>query len=243
MEFLKFLESLRTPPGDFFFSAITHLGSETLFIIISLIFFWCIDKKRGYFLLFAGFTGTTCIQLLKMIFRIPRPWILDPSFSIVEAARAEATGYSFPSGHTLCGTTLFGGLAISAKQRAVRIGGIAVCLLVGFSRMYLGVHTPLDVSVSLLIGCLILIISYPLFSKHYEKPAFMFSLIATAFAFALVNLLFTQLYAFPADVDAVNLADAKEVAWKLASVILAMFIIYPVDHYLIRFEPTARKKR
>ena len=197
MEFLRFLESIRTPVGDFFFSTLTHLGSETLFMIISLVFFWCLDKKRGYFLLFTGFTGITCIQLLKMLFRIPRPWILDPTFTIVEAAREGATGYSFPSGHTLCGTTLFGGLAISAKHRAMRISGIAICLLVGLSRMYLGVHTPLDVSVSLLVGGLILVLCYPLFFKYYEKPTFMFALISSAFIFALINLLFVQFYAFP----------------------------------------------
>ena len=239
MKFLYFLESIRNPALDWFFSLITEIGGETTLLVLGFVFFWCIDKKRGYFLLFTGFAGTNCIQLLKMIFRIPRPWVLDPSFSIVEAARAEATGYSFPSGHTLCGTTVFGGLAISAKGRAMRIIGIVICLLVGLSRMYLGVHTPLDVSVSLLVGGLILFLCYPLFSKHYEKPAFMFSLIAVAFAFSLANLLFTQLYAFPADVDPVNLADAKEVAWKLTSVILAMFLIYPVDHYLIRFETRA----
>ena len=111
MKFLYFLESIRTPVGDTLMSAITLLGEETLFIVLALVFFWCVDKKRGYYLLFSCFTGTVCIQLLKMIFRIPRPWVLDSKFTIVESAREAATGYSFPSGHTQCASGLFGGIA------------------------------------------------------------------------------------------------------------------------------------
>ena len=48
MELLYFLENLRTPVGDAFFSLITVLGDETVFILASLTFFWCIDKIQGY---------------------------------------------------------------------------------------------------------------------------------------------------------------------------------------------------
>jgi hypothetical protein len=76
MAFLRFLESIRTPVGDALMSFITLFGEETLFIVLALVFFWCVDKKRGYYLLFTCFTGTICIQFLKMTFRIPRPWAL-----------------------------------------------------------------------------------------------------------------------------------------------------------------------
>ena len=51
MNFLRFLEGLRTPVGDIFFSTITHLGEETIFIVVGLLYFWCINKKQGYFIL------------------------------------------------------------------------------------------------------------------------------------------------------------------------------------------------
>ena len=100
MEFLKLLEGIRTPFLDSFFSVITTLGEETIFIVVGLLFYWCIDKKQGYYLFFVGFFGTILNQFLKLLFRIPRPWVKDPDFTIVESARAGATGYSFPSGHT-----------------------------------------------------------------------------------------------------------------------------------------------
>ncbi len=239
MAFLQFLESIRTPVGDFLMSLITMLGEETLFMAVALIFFWCLDKKRGYYLLFTGFIGTVCIQILKMTFRIPRPWVLDPNFTIVESAREAATGYSFPSGHTQISTDLYGGIARSAKSRRVRIGGVAILLLVALSRMYLGVHTPLDVGVSLLIGAVLVFVLYPIVYNAYEKPRQMYITIAVMLALTLANLLFVSLFPFPADVDAANLADAQKVAWQFFFLILGLCIIYPVDSKLLRFETDA----
>mgnify|MGYP003504642526 FL=1 len=48
MEFLYFLEGLRNPIFDFLMSAVTNLGAELLFILIALIFFWCVDKYEFY---------------------------------------------------------------------------------------------------------------------------------------------------------------------------------------------------
>ena len=239
MDFLRWLSSIRTPFGDWLMSTLTHLGEETLFMIIALIIFWCVDKKRGYFLLFTGFTGIVCVQILKMIFRVPRPWVLDPNFKIVESARAEATGYSFPSGHTQCAVTLYGGLARSARRRTVQILGIAACVAVGLSRMYLGVHTPQDVLTSSAIGVLLIFLLYPIMKKAAEKPLVMYCAIGAVLLLALGNLLFVELYSFPADTDLLLLQDARENAWKLLFVVLAMCLMYPLDLHFIRFETKA----
>jgi len=239
MEFLKLLQSIRTPVGDFLISAITHLGEETFFIVFALGFFWCVDKYRGYFLLFSGFCGTVLNQILKMIFRIPRPWVLDPDFTIVESARAEATGYSFPSGHTQSATTLYGGMARFAKQKALKIGGVVLVLLIGFSRMYLGVHTPKDVIVSLLIGAVLIFTLYPLIEASRTKPTLMYALIAFVTALAIGNLLFVSLFPFPADTDPVILQNAKENAWKLLAAVVGISLIYPLDQKWIKFDTDA----
>ena len=239
MEFLRFLEGLRNPFLDAVMSAITLFGEETLFMIVGLIFFWCFDKKRGYFLLFAGFAGTVIIQILKMLFRIPRPWVLDPKFTIVESAREAATGYSFPSGHTQCAADLYGGIARSSKRRALQIGGISMCVLVALSRMYLGVHTPLDVGVSLLVAAAVIFILYPIVYRLYDQPKKMYVFIGILFLLTLANLLFVSLYPFPADVDAANLADAQKVAWQFFFIILGMCFIYPIDVHVLKFETRA----
>lgn len=161
MNFLRWIATWRNPVLDAVFGALTYAGGEVVFIVAALVVLWCVDKKRGYYLLFCGFFGLVTVQILKMAFRIPRPWVLDPAFQIVENARAGATGYSFPSGHTQTAVTLFGGLAVSSRRKAVKIGGWVACALVAFSRMYLGVHTPLDVGVSFAVGvCIVLATKY-----------------------------------------------------------------------------------
>ena len=89
---------------------------------------------------------------LKITFRIPRPWVLDPQFQAVPSAIPAATGYSFPSGHTQSGTALYGSLALSTKKKWQSIVAVLIFLLIAFSRMYLGCHTPKDVLTAMLIS-------------------------------------------------------------------------------------------
>ena len=96
MEFLYFLERVRVPVVNEFMLLITQFGEETAFLVAALILFWCVDKYKGYYILSVGFIGTVANQFLKLWFRIPRPWILDENFTILEQAREAASGYSFP---------------------------------------------------------------------------------------------------------------------------------------------------
>ena len=79
MEFLKWLQEIRNPVFDAIFSFFTNFGEETAFILIGLLFYWCVSKKQGYYLLSIGLIGTVLNQFLKLIFRIPRPWVQDES--------------------------------------------------------------------------------------------------------------------------------------------------------------------
>ena len=121
MNFLHLLAALRTPFWDAVFGAVTYLGDETFFIAAALFIFWCVDKRGGYFLLTVDFFGIILNETLKLLFRIPRPWILDPSFSPVESALGRAVGYSFPSGHTQNAACLFGSCALRTKKKSLRI--------------------------------------------------------------------------------------------------------------------------
>ena len=165
MSFLYFLEDIRNPILDFIFSAVTLCGEETVFMAIGMIVFWCVSKQKGYYLLCVGFVGTVINQFLKILFRVPRPWVKDPNFTIVESAREAASGYSFPSGHTQTSVGLFGGLALKFTNRARQIASVALCVLVPLSRMYLGVHTPADVGVSIVIALVLVFALSPIFEK------------------------------------------------------------------------------
>ena len=83
MEILYMLEKIRVPVLNELMLAITTLGEETAFLALALIFFWCIDKRRGYLLMAVGFSGTILNQFMKLWFRVPRPWVLDQNFTIL----------------------------------------------------------------------------------------------------------------------------------------------------------------
>ena len=165
MEFLYLLEKIRCPFLDVFFQIVTEFGYELIALGVICVFFWCVNKNFGYEMGFAFFASGMLVQGLKITFRIDRPWVLDPDFKPVGSAMEDATGYSFPSGHTQCGTTLFSSLAIRFKQVWLKVVFVLMFLLVGLSRMYLGVHTPKDVLVSMALTLVCVFIFHKVFAK------------------------------------------------------------------------------
>lgn len=237
MEFLYVLEDIRTPFLDTVFSLITHLGSEIVFMALAVIMYWCVSKSQGLYLLSVGCLGTTVNQFLKLACRVPRPWVRDPNFTIVESARADATGYSFPSGHTQNAIGTFGCLAMSAKRRWLQALFVALAVLTSFSRMYLGVHTPSDVLVSAAIAVVMVLVMYPLFRGLEEHPARGLWILLGLFAVNVLFVLYANLWEFPADVDAKNLEHGVKNAAKLMGALLGMAVGYWIDMKWIKFKP------
>lgn len=239
MKVLYALESIRAPWLDTVMAAITHLGEETVFMVAALFVFWCVSKRHGYYLLAVGFAGTVLNQFLKLLFRIPRPWVLDSDFTIVESARAQATEYSFPSGHSQNAIGTFGGIARFTRRKWVRAAAIVVAVLVPLSRMYLGVHTPLDVGVAAVIAVALVFALYPLMERSDSRHGVMGAVLAVMLALAVGYLLFVSLYPFPADVDAANLASGVENAWKLLGATVGMLVGWWLDVRFIHFDTRA----
>lgn len=237
MGLLYILEDLRLPVLNEIMLAITTLGEETAFLVIALILFWCVDKYLGYYTLSVGFVGVLANQFLKLWFRIPRPWILDENFTILEQARAEATGYSFPSGHTQSAVGTFGSIAYVTKNRKLRTVCIAIGVLVAFSRMYIGVHTPLDVFVSIAIALVLIFLLYPVIFGNSRKN--MPILLCIMLVLAVGYLCFVELYPFPADIDAENYQHGVENAYTLFGALLGMLVVYFADEKRLHFVTNA----
>lgn len=230
MDFLYFLEGLRMPWLDAIVSVLTELGGETVFLVAALTVFWCLDKRRGYYLLSVGFLGTLVNQFLKITCRVPRPWVRDPNFTIVEAARAEATGYSFPSGHSTSSVGTFGVIATEAKNLWVRLIAIALCVLIPLTRLYLGVHTPADVLVGSAISLFFLIVLRPVI--YHNEGKHLPRLLAAMLALAAAFVAYMELFPFPADVDAENLNSALKNSYTLLGALLGMICVYHADKKL-----------
>lgn len=237
MELLYWFESIRNPVLDKIMLLITHLGEEIAFLAIAIIFFWCIDKRKGYYIMSVGFFGTIINQFLKMSFRIDRPFELHKDFHAVEGALEEATGFSFPSGHTQSSVGTFGSIARSCKDKIIRALCIVFAVLVPISRMYLGVHTPQDVLVSLLFAVSLIFLLYP-FTVGKQKK-FYPAVIGLMILLSVAYLIFVMTFSFPSDVNAERLLSGKESAFTLIGCLCGLIVVYILDEKWIHFPVNA----
>ena len=188
MELLKLIEGIRSPFLDTVIGLITRLGEETIGVVILCAIFWCISKRIAYVIGVAYFLSGLTVQGMKICFRIDRPWVADPTLRPVPSALAYSTGYSFPSGHTQSAAALFGALGAQVKQRWLMIVCFILPVLVAFSRMYLGVHTLLDVVTSLIISFLLIFLTVKIFAgeKIEKKREFIIALFMVLYAVVVV---------------------------------------------------------
>lgn len=160
INFLLFLQNLRI--GHFecfdkFFLSITIFGEFWLPTLICAITYWCIDFRAGIYLFSLEGINVIFAHLLKMIACVYRPWVLSNEIQPSELAVPFAKGYSCPSGHSAMSSSVVGGTAyLLRKKKLICVLLICLILLIGFSRMWLGVHTPQDVLFGLTIGLILI---------------------------------------------------------------------------------------
>ncbi len=149
VEVLQYLENIRTDFLTMIFTTITILAEKYFLILLLSILYWCVDKIKSVRLSWFVLVNGNVTGIIKNSVAMPRPF----EAGVVIPIRAEtATSYSFPSGHTGAATSFWGGSMVIFKSTPVIILGIIMILLTGFSRLYLGVHWPVDVLGALLFG-------------------------------------------------------------------------------------------
>lgn len=140
-----------------FMTKMSFIGEMNTVLIIMGLIYWCVSKKFGKYLLM-GWSGNRVVNgLLKVAVCVYRPWIRDARIVPDSAALASATGYSFPSGHSMNAASLYGGGAIRKEfSKALRVTLGIVVALIALSRNFLGVHTPQDILVGVCAGLLVM---------------------------------------------------------------------------------------
>lgn len=160
---LKWFRSFSSPALDALFRCITFLGEQYFIIVIIMVAYFLLDKKAGQRIVFA-MVATICLNnSIKGLVKYARPFVYDPTLEPAKNAIKGATGYSFPSGHTQNATTAYASLALNIKNKKITIIAIIIILLVGLSRLYLGVHYPKDVLFGFLFG---IICSFSTYFTH-----------------------------------------------------------------------------
>ncbi|MEW6179247.1 MAG: phosphatase PAP2 family protein [Chloroflexota bacterium] len=152
---LSFIQQIQATLGgaSSFFKWITYLGNEEIYLLIIPLLYWCIDAglglRIGSMLIFSNVVNS----LLKVAFHLPRPYWVS---NTVQALSSE-TSFGMPSGHAQNAVSLWGLAAVKVNSGWFRwLVGVLI-LLIGFSRLVLGVHFASDVLVGWGIGGLLLI--------------------------------------------------------------------------------------
>lgn len=151
LDVIRAIQMLQGPALDAIFKALTFLGDEEFFVIFLPLFFWCVDSAVGVRLTFVFLLASYFNFGLKELFAQPRPFELDPTVKL-----HDAEGYGLPSGHSEAIVVLWGFIAATFRKTWLWVVAILLSLLVGFSRIYLGVHFPTDVLAGWALGVIFL---------------------------------------------------------------------------------------
>ena len=170
--FLLFLqESVRNPILDNIMIFITSLGNGGMIWIAATIILMIPKKTRKVGIMSAvALLGSLIINnnIVKNIVQRPRPFVTFTELQIIIPTPSE---FSFPSGHT---SSSFAAAAVFYRHLPKKIGMPSVVLagLIGFSRLYVGVHYPTDVIAGVIMGILLSYLAEfltNLFSKKLKK--------------------------------------------------------------------------
>ncbi len=248
IDYLLWLQNLRGSFWDSLLLNVTDfIASPVMYVFIAVIY-WCLNKNAATYLAMNISFGSMINQTLKNTFCVYRPWIRDARITPLDVAKESATGYSFPSGHTQIAASEFLSIAVWQKKRK---WVVAVCVfmtaLIMFTRNYLGVHTPQDVVVSLIIACTVIFLNNKLLKwidKKQGRDLFVFiiGIIVTTIA-----LVFTTVKPYPMDYD-VNgmlLVDPKEMitdCFVAAGCVYGFLIGWILERRFVKFDTRATRK-
>lgn len=150
---LYYFQRISSPFLDFAAEAASFLGEESIYILVITVFYWALSRKKGFILAAVLVLSLFLNTLLKIVFHTARPFEV---LTGLEGKRlVTATGYAFPSGHTQGAAGFYMTLIyLFRTRRIVWISGVIIILMVGISRIYLGVHWPVDVLGGWFLGIL-----------------------------------------------------------------------------------------
>lgn len=244
IQYLIWLQELRNATGgvfDEFFNALSKFAVEIM-PFLPFVIFWSVDKKWGYRFISAWSIGEVINGLIKLTVCAYRPWIRSDLIEPAVDSKTAATGYSFPSGHTMAATSIYGTTIVwqKDKRRWLAILCSVLIVLTGFSRNFLGVHTPQDVVVAFMEAIAIIGIINVVQVKLDGNEKLADILTFSGAIFVVIALAYIMLKPYPMDyVDGVLLVDPQKMmndSFKACGAFTGLLIGSYIDRHYIGYE-------
>jgi membrane-associated phospholipid phosphatase len=153
---IGFIIALQSAVRDWFIAPMrffSYLGNEEFFLLVLPLIYWSVDSALGLRVGFILVTSNLFNYVGKLIFAGPRPYWVS---SHVRALWSMETSFGAPSGHAQLAMSVWGMFAAYARRTWFWVVSIIIIFLIGFSRVFLGVHFPHDVVFGWLFGAVIL---------------------------------------------------------------------------------------
>lgn len=152
MDAVYFLQQFASPALTEVALFVTNLGSERAYIAFLLVVYLAVDARFGRYLGLTFLLGYFLNFHLKGIIDTPRPYVLDPSVGLTPEAVATGLGAAFPSGHAQASVMFWGMVASYVHKLWFWVLSVVLIGLISVTRVYLGLHIPLDLLGGWLIG-------------------------------------------------------------------------------------------
>ena len=200
LDILLFFQKIHSSFLDALMNMISMAGEIAVPLVVLCITYWCVSKKKGFIILSSLMSALVVTQVTKSIVRAPRPF--QVYHELIEGGRIEtATGYSFPSGHSTTGAAFYSSLAYVYRKKWLAVLSVILILAIPASRLYLGVHWPLDVAAGTAIGLAAGLLLSSVFSHIYDDKSLLLR-------FTLISgLILTAAAAVTAVLLSMSLAD------------------------------------
>lgn len=222
IELINKLRNSVIPAIDGVFKFITNLGGQEILILIIITVYFIFSKKLGQRIAFTIFGSLLVNNSLKVLINRIRPFNHpNANYSVSDSVMSHATGMSFPSGHSQNSAVSYFAIAKTFNKKILWIISTVLVILIGLSRVVLGVHYLTDVIVGVILGLLFAIYGSKLHEKYENN-----------FKMQMRLYLITALLFLPFIIIYINKVNTNYVGYKDLFTIYTFYLGYISAVYL-----------